>query len=94
MFFDKIAGKVKVMETIAKITIRCFFLNFIVLLIWFLFYLLAKDFMYQAHSSLFEMTEHEFAVINYSVIMLLKIFTFTFFLFPYVACRLCMKRQT
>ena len=82
------------METIAKITIRCFFLNFIVLLIWFLFYLLAEDFMYRAHSSLFEMTEHEFAVINYCGIMLVKIFTFTFFLFPYFACKLCMKKQS
>ena len=81
------------METIAKITIRCFFLSFIVLLIWFLFYVLAGDFMYQVHSSLFEMTEQEFAVINYCGIMLLKIFTFTFFLFPYIACRLCMKKQ-
>ena len=82
------------METIAKITIRCFFLNFIVLLIWLLFYVLAGDFMYKAHSNLFEMTEHEFAVINYCGIMLVKIFTFTFFLFPYVACKLCMKKQS
>ena len=94
MSFDKITGKVEVMETIAKITIRCFFLNLIVLLIWFLFYVLAGDFMYQVHSNLFEMTEHEFAVINYCGIMLLKIFTFTFFLFPYVACKLCMKKQS
>ena len=93
MLLDKIAGKVRIMETIAKITIRCFFLCFIVLLIWLLFYILAGDFMYRAHSSFFEMTEHEFAVINYCGIMLLKIFTFTFFLFPYVACKLCMKKQ-
>ena len=93
MLFDKIAGKVKVMETIAKITIRCFFLNFIVLLIWLLFYLLAGDFMYRTHSSFFKMTEHQFAVINYCGIMFLKIITFAFFLFPYVACRLCIKKQ-
>jgi hypothetical protein len=94
MVFDKITGKVKFMETIAKITIRCFFLNFIVLLIWLLFYILAGDFMYRAHSSFFEMTKQEFAVINYCGIMLVKIFTFTFFLFPFVACKLCMKKQS
>ena len=94
MVFDKITGKVKIMETIAKITIRCFFLCFIVLLIWLLFYILAGDFMYQVHSKFFEMTKPEFAVINYCGIMFLKIITFTFFLFPYVACKLCMKKQS
>ena len=94
MLFDKITGKVKVMDIIAKITIRCFFLCFMMLLIWFLFYLIAGDFMYQASTKLYDITQHEFEIIHYCGIMLLKIFTFTFFLFPYVACKMCMKKQS
>jgi hypothetical protein len=80
------------METVAKITIRCFFLNLIVLLIWFLFYVLAPDLIFRIHSSICNITEQQFAAINYGGMMLLKIFTFTFFLFPYVACKWSMKK--
>ncbi len=80
------------METVAKITIRCFFLNLIVMLIWFLFYVLAPDFIYQTHFRLFNITKQQFAAINYGGMMLLKIITFTFFLFPYVACKWAMKK--
>ena len=77
------------METIAKITIRCFVLGVAVLLCWFFMYLLAGDWMYGIHSRWFELSRHEFAVIHYCGMGLCKLVIFMFFLFPYIACRLC-----
>ena len=80
------------METVAKITIRCFVLGMVLLLIWFLMYALAGELMYEIHSKWFDLTEHEFAVIHYSGMARLKVFCFLFFLFPYISCRLCGKK--
>lgn len=80
------------METVAKITIRCFVLGMALLLIWFFMYALAAEWMYGIHSKWFDLTEHEFAAIHYSGMMLMKVFCFLFFLFPYIACRLCWKK--
>lgn len=79
------------METLAKITIRCFVLGMVLLLIWFLMYALADEWMYGIHSKWFDLTKHEFAVIHYSGMALVKVLCFLFFLFPYIACRLSGK---
>ncbi|HHH76706.1 MAG TPA: hypothetical protein ENL03_06750 [Phycisphaerae bacterium] len=79
------------METIAKITIRCFFLGMALLLLWFFLYAAADDQMYEFHSQWFDITREQFASMHYSGMMFLKVACFTFFLFPYIACRLCGK---
>jgi len=79
------------METVAKITIRCFVLGMALLMLWFFLYATADDRMYEFHSRWFDLTKHEFALMHYCGMMILKVLCFMFFLFPYIACKLSGK---
>ena len=77
------------METIAKITIRCFFLGMGLLLLWFFMYAAADEAMYEFHTQWFDITREQFATMHYCGMMFLKVICFAFFLFPYMACKWC-----
>ena len=63
----------------------CFALNFGVLLIWFLFFTLAHDFMYRMHLKLFTMQVETFDAIHYAGLAFYKILIIVFIITPYVA---------
>jgi hypothetical protein len=76
------------------VLLRCFILWFVVLIIWFVFFLVAGDLVYDVHGSMFkEITVRQFEVIHYCGMGLLKLFIFVFFLFPYIAMRWTGKGQ-
>jgi hypothetical protein len=76
------------------VLLRCFILGFVVLIIWFLFFLVADGLIYDVHGGLFkQITERQFQVIHYCGMGLLKLFIFVFFLVPYVAMRWTGKDQ-
>ncbi len=80
------------LEVTAKILIRCFILNFALVLFWFFFFLIgSSQWGYELHSKIFDITRHEFALINYCGIAFVKLCNIIFFLFPYVAIRLGLK---
>ena len=79
------------METIEKITIRCFFLGMALILIWFLS-CIKGDWMYQVHSRWFSLSRHEMEIIHYSGLMFAKICVYLFFLIPYIACKWAGKK--
>jgi len=80
------------METIEKITIRCFIIGMVFMLLWFVLYLAAGDWIFEVHSRWFDVSRHELAVIHYTGLMFTKICIFLFFLAPYIACKLCGKK--
>lgn len=76
------------------VLLRCLVLGFVVLIIWFLFIVTAGGLAYDIHGGLFkEITVHQFQVIHYCGMGLLKLFIFVFFLVPYVAMRWTGKGQ-
>ncbi len=76
------------------VLLRCFILGFVVLMIWFVFFLVAGGLIYDVHGSLFkEITVRQFQVIHYCGMGLLKLFIFVFFLFPYIVMRWTGKGQ-
>jgi hypothetical protein len=80
------------LEVTAKILIRCFILNFALILLWFMFYLIgSSEWGYELHSKIFDITRHEFTLINYCGIAFAKLCNFILFLIPYVAIRLVLK---
>lgn len=79
------------LDAVAGVCIRCFMLGIAFVLIWFLC-CVSGNWMYQIHSKWFELSDHEFAMINYSGLMFAKVCIFLFFLLPYIACKLCGKR--
>lgn len=78
---------------IERVLLRCFIYGFVLLLFWFVLFLAAGGWMYDFHSAMFEITRHEFNVINYCGMGLLKILVFVGFLIPYIAIRLTAKKQ-
>jgi len=78
---------------ITGVLLRCFIYGFVLLLFWFVMFLAAGGWMYDFHSAMFDITEHEFDVMNYCGMGLLKILVFVGFLIPYIAIRLTAKKQ-
>jgi hypothetical protein len=80
------------LEVTAKILLRCFILNFAFILFWFFFFLIGSSrWGYEFHSKIFDITRHEFELINYCGMAFVKLCNFIFFLFPYVAIKLVLK---
>ena len=82
------------LEVAARILLRCFILNFALILFWFSVLLIGKgQWVYELQSIFFDITRHEFALINYCGIAFIKLCTIIFFLVPYVAIQLVLKRN-
>jgi len=76
------------------VLLRCFIFGFVVLIIWFLFFLVAGELIHDVHGMMFkQITERQFQVIHYCGMGLLKLFIFVFFLAPSIAMRWTGKGQ-
>ncbi len=75
------------METIEKITIRCFVIGMALIFIWFLLCVVKGDWMYKTHANWFKLYDYHIKLIHYCGLMFTKICVFVFFLIPYIACK-------
>jgi len=80
------------LEMIAKVLLRCFVFGCLFLLLWFAFYVLAEDVMHRMHGRLFGFSKHEMALIHYCGMAYVKVCVILFFLFPYIAVRLVLRK--
>jgi hypothetical protein len=81
------------LEALARILIRSFLFGVCLMLLWFLFYLLLPDWTYEMNTKWFNIGRHEFDLINYCGIGLMKITLLLFFLFPYLSLRLILRKK-
>jgi hypothetical protein len=81
------------LENIAGILIRCFFLTYALLLTWFVFYWVGGDWGYILNSQWFKVSKHEYDLVCYYGIAFMKICALTFFLFPYIAIKLVLRKN-
>lgn len=79
------------LETLARIWGRCTVISYVVLLIWFGAHI--TGFLCDMYGPMFDLTPHECAVVNYGGIGLMKILVLVFFLFPWCAMRLELRRR-
>ncbi len=63
----------------------CFIINIGILLWWFLFFLLAHDWVYQFHGKWFKLPVEKFDAIHYAGMAFYKICIFVFNIVPYFA---------
>lgn len=68
----------------------CSVINYAVLLIWFLFFILAHDWMYRFHGRWFVITQERFDSLHYAAMAVFKIGVILFNLTPLVAISLMM----
>jgi hypothetical protein len=82
-----------VLDVVAGLLLRCFLLSVALLAIWFLFYLAGGDWAYSVHSKWFDLSRHEFALLNYYGMAFLKLGAIVFFLLPYCAIKLMLRKR-
>ena len=75
-------------ETIRSVFAWCSVINIGLLLWWLVFYVLARDWMYQLHCKWFKISEERFDTIHYAGMAIFKIGIFLFNLVPYLAMRI------
>jgi len=81
------------LDTVAKVLIRCFWAGAILLLVWFVFFAVASDWIYAVHSSWFTMSRQQFDVIHYCGMAITKVLVFLIFLIPYICIRIVLKKR-
>jgi hypothetical protein len=81
------------LETVAGICLRCFVLSVCLMLLWFIFFLVGKDWAYSIHSRWFEISRHDFDVIIYCSIAFFKMAILLFFLLPYISIKLILRKK-
>lgn len=70
---------------VCDILLWCTLINYGVLLVWFLFFMIAHDWMYQFHGRWFRVSVEQFDAIHYAVMAVYKISIILFNLVPYIA---------
>jgi len=79
--------------TLAKVLLRCWIFGFLLLLLWFGMFMLAREQVYAMQGAMFELSRHELDVIFYCGMGLIKLAVLLFFLFPWLAIRLVLSRR-
>ncbi|MEQ8205278.1 MAG: hypothetical protein RIA65_03810 [Woeseia sp.] len=63
-------------------------INMAVMLVWFLFFVFAHDFMHRLHGRWFDIPRQQFDSIHYAGMALFKFGNILFFIAPYLALRI------
>ena len=85
--------QIYLMESWAGILIRCFFLSFALLLLWFVVYLLGGDWGFRIHSKWFGLNRHDYDLLYYYGMAFVKTCAILFFLFPYLSIKLLLRKN-
>jgi hypothetical protein len=86
--------QISFMENLAGIFIRSFFLIYVLLLIWFVFFWVGGDWGYNLTSQWFKgASKHEYELLSYCGIAFVKICALIFFLAPYIAIKLVVRKN-
>ena len=81
------------LDALAKVLLRCFVLGILLLLISFGVFLLVDDWAHGFHAQWFDVSKHEFDLLYYYCMAYMKMCVFLFFLLPYIAIRLVLRKR-
>jgi hypothetical protein len=81
------------LDRVAGIFLCCFLLSFALLVLWFVFYLLAGDWAHGIHAGYFELSRRDFALVNYWGMAFAKFCAIIIFLFPYLSIKLVLRKK-
>jgi len=83
----------RTLEYLSAIFIRCFGLAVALLVLWLCIVLIAGNWAFSVHSSMFELDRHDFELMNYYGMALVKLTAFLFFLVPYISIRMVLRKR-
>lgn len=72
-------------EVIRSVLLWCLVINFGILMLWFVMFILAHDWIYRLHSKWFKIPVEQFDCIHYAGIVIFKMAIMLFNLVPYIA---------
>lgn len=81
------------LDAVAEVLLRCFLFSLAILIVWFMSYVVGGDWIYSIHSKWFDLSKHEFALMNYYGMALLKLCAIVFFLLPYGSIKLMLRKK-
>ena len=81
------------LQTLAKLLIRSFLFGLAFLLLWFLLYLIAPEWMFETNAKWFNIGKRDFDLINYFGMGFVKISIILLFFFPYLSIRSMLRRK-
>ncbi len=79
-----------VLLIVSRVLLRCVLMGFLLLFVWFGAFLAVGDFAYDVHAKMFDISRHEFDVMNYYGMTIVKGCVVLFFLVPLIATRLVL----
>ncbi|TMA10713.1 MAG: hypothetical protein E6J89_09805 [Deltaproteobacteria bacterium] len=81
-------------ESVRRALLWCALLNYGILVVWFLFFMLAHDWMYLFHSRWFHISVEQFDLLHYAGMSIYKIGILLFNLVPFVALHIVDKSRS
>jgi hypothetical protein len=82
----------EVLKTISQILGRCVLIGLLLVIIWFIVFIGARDFI-DRQGQWFGLTSHEVGLMAYGGMGLAKLLIYIFFLSPYIAIRLVLRKR-
>jgi hypothetical protein len=79
-------------DTLAKVLLRCWIISFALGLFPFVVFTLTGEIIDEIHGKMFGLSAHELDLIIYCGLGLFKLFVFIFYLFPWIAIRMVLKK--
>jgi hypothetical protein len=83
---------IELFDTLAKVLLRCGIFGYLLLLLGAGVILIAGDSIYRINGNLFGLSKHELELIIYECIVLMKVIVLMFFLIPWLAIRLVLRK--
>ena len=80
-------------QYLARVLLKCIFLGFGLVLIWVILTLVGGNVAFEIHSKIFDITRHDFDLLQYWGMGLAKIFMLVFFVIPFIAIRLTLDKK-
>jgi hypothetical protein len=74
-------------EILSRFFLWCGVINYVILIVWFLAFVLARDWIYGIHSKFFRISAEQFNAANYAGISFYKILILVFNVVPYIVLR-------
>jgi hypothetical protein len=79
-------------DTLGKVLLRCWIIGFLLLLFSFVVFMLTDEIIDDIHGKMFGLSAHELDLIIYCGLGLFKLFVLIFYLFPWIAIKLVLRK--
>ena len=84
-------GRTMAIETVRNVFAWCLVINFALIILWLILFVLAHEWIYRVHNRMFKVSSDAFYAINYGGIGLYKMIIFVFIFIPYIAMHIVYR---